>query len=471
MVLNFLDTMKKYRLDEAIRHRGALIVAYSGGADSSCLLHLLHSFCRTEKIPLFAAHVNHGIRGSEADADEEFCRLTCEKLSIPLSVLHVDVPALAAEQGKGIEETARLVRYDFFDQISKKLTDHPSGALIATAHNADDNLETVLFHMLRGTGLRGLCGIDPIRDGLYIRPLLYDSGDDIRTWCRENSVPYVVDSTNTDTAYTRNYIRHEVVPCLKKLCPAPQAAVSRMTTLLREDNDYLEKAAASLVLSGETSIKKETVKNLPPAVMSRVFRLLYDNAKPSDTSLEEVHISAIRDLLDHSTGEKSLSLPGKITFRIEGEYLRFCQTEAPPSPSEVIFEYPRDGECFENERYLLKISTQDAAGHKTFISRGENIYKLSILRTICSDKIIGSLIVRHRRSGDTYRFGHMTRKVKKLFIDNKMTSEQKNFIPIVCDDDGILWIPGFPPRDGTEAVSKDCVDVIHLLCYERVRDA
>ena len=211
--LKFYDSLTRFGLAEAMRRTGCVIAAYSGGADSTCLLYHLAHWCAENNVRLLAAHVNHGIRGDDADRDEAFCRETCETLGIPLAVRRENVPELARQTGRGLEETAREVRYTFFDELSAQ----HGGALIATAHNADDQLETVLFHLLRGSGLRGLCGIDPLRDGRFLRPLIADSGADIRRWCADNRIPYVTDATNADTDYTRNFIRHRLLPPMEEI--------------------------------------------------------------------------------------------------------------------------------------------------------------------------------------------------------------------------------------------------------------
>ncbi len=256
---------------------GTVILAYSGGADSTCLLHHLHAWCGKNGVTLAAAHVNHQIRGADADRDEEFCRTTCGKLQIPLFVLRKDVPALAKETGRGLEETARAVRYAFFDEVSAKLTGSPAKAVIATAHNADDHLETVLFHLLRGSGTRGLSGIDPLRNGRYVRPLLMDSGTDIRAWCARYDIPYVTDATNADTDYTRNFIRHNIVPELEKICDDPRRSVLRMATLLRQDDDYFDGLVREYVPDGTFSIERAVLNSLHPAVASRLLLKLYGN--------------------------------------------------------------------------------------------------------------------------------------------------------------------------------------------------
>lgn len=447
--LLFEETICEHRLDEAMRGCGTVIVGYSGGADSSCLLHLLSEWCRRNGVKLYAAHVNHMIRGEEADRDQKFCEETCKKLGVPIEVVRVDVPQIAKQFGLGIEEAARTVRYDVFDSLSEKLTGKKNGAIIATAHNASDNLETVIFNMLRGTGLHGLCGIDPVRDGRFIRPLIYDSGEQIRVWCDENKVNYIIDSTNSETEYTRNRIRHNIVPEMRKITHNPENAISRMTTLLRSDDDCLNKIADSLVSENATSVSKEVFQGLHPAIASRIIRKLYKNAKKDSSNLGEVHVRSVLDLIESGEGESKLSLPGKTVAVINRNIVSFVLEEKLPStPQTSSFIYPDDGEIFKNELCKVTFSHTKHNHHNINFNKDENIYKLSIPTSLSFDKIKGSLKVRYRIDGDTYRYGGMTRKVKKLFGDKKISAFERALTPILYDDDGIVWIPGFPPRDG-----------------------
>ena len=427
---------------------GHVIAAYSGGADSACLLYHLAHWCAENGVTLAAAHVNHGIRGEDADRDEAFCRGICEKMQIPLHVRREDVPALARKTGRGLEETARDVRYAFFDELAEQ---SGAGTLIATAHNADDNLETVLFHLLRGSGIRGLSGIDPLRGGRYLRPLLCDTGREIRQWCTDNGIPYVTDATNADTAYTRNFIRHNLVPTMEQIAQNPQKSVLRMTSLLRQDADFLDQTAGQYVPGEAVSVSRPLLNSLHPAIASRVILRLYGNAlrgTGNRSSPEEIHIREILRLAASASPEVSLSLPGNLRFHADRHTVRMLCGETPPQTGEILFTYPTDGDVFENERYILKFSH---GNHRNNAQEDENIYKLFICRTFCFDKIKDILHIRCRRPGDTCVFGGMTRKVKKLFIDRKLTAEEKSTLPILCSGDEILWIPLFPPKDGTLA--------------------
>lgn len=445
------ETIKKHRMDEIMRDRGVVIIGYSGGADSSCLLHLMNNWCSENGVKLAAAHINHMIRGEEADSDEAFCKSTCEKLGVVFYSLRADVPALAKESGRGIEETAREVRYEFFDSLSYELTGSRDGAVVVTAHNGGDNLETVIFNMLRGAGTHGLCGIDPVRDGRYIRPLIADSGEAIRRWCVENRVEYVTDSTNIDTEYTRNHIRHNIVGEMKKICSDPTRAAYRMTELIRQDEEYLDSVADSHLKEGETAVSREVLKNLHRAVSSRVLRKMYSNAKRGSSTLGEVHIRELLLLINSPTAHAELSLPGKITAKLERNTVSMMADGAisaeEEAPVGIVFSYPADGEIFENSMYKLTFSHTEHNHHQSNRKNDENIYKLSILTTLRFDKIKGVLTVKYREAGDTYRYGGMTRKVKKLLSDKKMEPAERSLLPILCDGEGIVWIPGFPPRD------------------------
>ena len=191
-----------------------ILVAFSGGADSSALLLMLCEYSKQSGARIYAAHVNHQLRGDEADRDEAFCRQTAESLGIELFVCRRDVKKYADESGKSIETAARDVRYEFFDKLMRE----HSIPLLATAHNANDNLETMIFNMTRGCGLSGMCGIPETRPcayGTVIRPILSMSKADIINYCRANSLDFVTDSSNLSDDYTRNKIRHNIPQFIK----------------------------------------------------------------------------------------------------------------------------------------------------------------------------------------------------------------------------------------------------------------
>ena len=218
----------------------AIIVAFSGGADSALLL----SYLSEKYGSVAAAHFNHNLRGEESQRDNDFCREFCSSRNIRFFEGAANISAIAENTGESLEECGRRERYAFFDRCRKELSLELSciedKILIATAHNSDDNLETVIFNLARGSGLRGLRGIAPVRDGKYIRPLLALTSEEVRTVCAERGIPYVVDSTNLDDDYTRNRIRHRIVPELERINPAVRRNVARSSQLISLDNDHIE---------------------------------------------------------------------------------------------------------------------------------------------------------------------------------------------------------------------------------------
>ncbi len=452
----FCSTIEKYGMDKLMHDCGAVVVAFSGGADSVCMLYLLHKYCTEQGIRLVAAHVNHMIRGDDADSDERFCRELAEKYSITIEVRRADVPALSKEYGRGLEEAARIVRYAFFDELAEKY-----GAVIATAHNASDNLETVVFNMLRGCTTHGICGILPIRDGRFIRPLIEVDGAEIRSFCDESGIGYVYDKTNSDTEYTRNYIRHVIAPSFAKLTPEPSKSVAKLSRAARRDDEFLDMTAKS-TLAGRNFMPKAELVSLHVAISSRVLVMLYNTSKTSDSTIEERHINEILSHLDRNGGELTVSVPGGMCCVIERERVFFKNEKEPKNEDKNVFLYPRDGNVYENHLYKVIISPKDHNSHVKLNDNDENIYKLSTLRSFAFDKIKGTLVIRNRLDGDSYTFGGMKRRVKKLFIDKKMSLSEKSAIPIFCDDDGIIWIPGFPVRDGMAADKNEGTLVIDV---------
>ena len=259
----------------------SVTVALSGGADSVALLHSLKTLQNELGIELSACHVNHNLRGEESDGDEAYVRRLCQELDVPLKVFSVDVSGSVAKH-QSVEERARELRYEAFAEISERL-----GSKVATAHNACDNTETVLLNMLRGTGLKGLCGIPPVRDRL-IRPLLLCTREEIEEYCGENGLKYVTDSTNASTAYTRNKIRLELVPKLLEINPSLHEGVGRMTFALSEDSRFLEDMARSAVEDARVSegvYSAEKLSPLPDPILHRAISLMLREKDVEPTSL------------------------------------------------------------------------------------------------------------------------------------------------------------------------------------------
>lgn len=275
----FIDKVKKAICDYSMLSAGEeAVIALSGGADSVSLLFALRELSQELHITLSACHVNHGLRGEDSDRDMRFCEALCERLGIGLSVLNTDIRAVRVKH-ESTEEAARRVRYDFFAEASR-------GKKLATAHNSNDSAETVLLNMMRGTGLKGLCGIPPVR-GNIIRPLIYCTRAEVEDFCRENSLDYVTDKTNLSTDYTRNKVRHIILPEILKINGSFYETVSRMERSLRADSDFLERLALEALEAArvEGGYSAGAIGSLEGPLRSRAIRRILTDGKIEPSAL------------------------------------------------------------------------------------------------------------------------------------------------------------------------------------------
>ena len=412
----------------------SLLVAYSGGADSGALLHMVIQYAKGTGARVYAAHVNHGIRGAEADRDEDFCRATAEKYGIELFTLRADVPRIAKEEQKSIETAARDVRYAFFSDVMKK---HAISTL-CVAHNADDNLETIIFNIARGSALGGVCGIPLTRDidgGVIVRPMLSISKSDILEYCSVNNIEYVTDSTNTDTDYTRNRIRAKIIPELKAIAPGAENAAARLSETLRADALCLDSMAEWFLSETRNGYFVETEKlcGSPSAIVTRALMTLYSEISEGGT-LEYDHVTAIMELARKSTPHSSLDLPRGIRAVIEDGSLGFTKAQKPPKNHDLV---PFSQALTQGVNRIAEISAEITLENNPEIS---NVYKKSMNLTLDSDKISGSLTARERRPGDKIRIGGMSKSIKKLMCEKKIPLELRPRIPVLCVGEEIIAV-------------------------------
>ena len=404
-----------------------VLLGLSGGADSVMLLCLLIEYrSRMEKnFPILAVHVNHSIRGDEADRDEEFCRNLCEDLKVEFISRKVDVPNVAKESGLGLEEAARKIRYSIFLGIIQGREDLST---IAVAHNMSDNAETVLFNILRGSGSRGASGIRPVRDNI-IRPLIEVSKNEIVSALDHAEIPYVTDSTNLSDEYSRNYLRNEIIPSLAKVSSDPERMLARFSDNMRSDDDFISGMAREF-LSAHKTVLNSDLRSLHFSVFVRVLSLMagYDEGYLSSSLSSDIYALLDKDNFTYSLFDdvKFICERGICTVGVQSEGEEYHIDVK----SEITMVEP-----FSAELILSKDKYSS------------NVYKKSIQANLSSAIISGSLYLRPKRDGDTVYYGGMTHKIKKLYNDKKIPLSVRKKLPILCDDRGALWVPGFGVRD------------------------
>jgi len=410
-----------------------LAVALSGGADSVALLHILKS---TYAGPLYAIHVHHGIRGAEADRDADFCRALCERLSVPFTALCVDVPALAAARGVGLESAARAARYEALAAEMKE----KNIPLLATAHHADDQLETMLQHLLRGAGTKGLCGIPavrPLADGaLVVRPLLQMTKQQILDYCAANGLDFVTDSTNDEPCCPRNRLRAEVIPVLRELWPAGAQRAARCAVSLAEDEAYLQSLAADFLAREGNEPRVAALSALPRPVFARVMQALLP-APP-----EAVHIDALWALVCAPQPHKSLSLP-LARVQIEQGRLTVCKG-APQAVADYEIPLVEGVNTLPDGIGVAVLGTPAT----NYIPDGMNLYRYETRVDFCFATIKGTPVLRNRRAGDRILAGKCHKSVRKLPSMTRLPLETRERMPLLCDGEGVFAVPFGPVRDG-----------------------
>ena len=405
-----------------------LCVALSGGADSVALLSLLSSDPHVS-----AVHVHHGIRGAEADRDADFCRDLAKTLGVPLTVLSIDAPALAKSRGVGLETAARDGRYEAITAHLKK----ENIPLLVTAHHADDQLETILQHLLRGSGLAGLCGIPacrPLGDGVLVaRPLLTVTRASLRDYLAQVHLSHVEDSTNQEGCCTRNRLRLDVLPVLSELYPAGAEAAARCAELLSEDEAYLDTLAAEFIEKEGDEPKLSSLAALPRPVFARVMRALLP------ISPERVHIEALAAFCQKATSHASLSLPS-LTVAAENGKLTLVREPVEQADYEIELS---QGETPLPEIDGLAIVVRNGENCE---KRPNNIYKYETQLSFCSAIIDGKLTVRNRRAGDRILSGGLHKAVRRLSGQEHLSLSVRKRMPLLTDSSGLLAVPFTAPR-------------------------
>lgn len=431
--------------------KSGVLIGMSGGPDSVMLLLFLLELRRRRELDftILCSHVNHGIRGEEADRDETFCKELCSSLGVELICSGYSVPDLARSSGESIEEAARKVRYLCFNNIIRGRSDL---GCVAVAHNMSDCAETVIFNILRGSGARGASGIRPVRDNI-VRPLIRISKQDINNALDSAKIPYVIDSTNLSDEYTRNYIRHDVIPSFSRIISDPEKMICRFADNMRNDDDFICSVADEFIRTHEEITNKQ-LSSLHYSVFVRVLSSLAakKNASVSYRIASDIYANLASDNF-------SYSLIGKASFVCERGVCRIGRD----TTEGIDF-------CFNVGDGVTKLSPLNAVfviSKEKLDKSSLNIYNISIQANLSSAIIKGGLYLRSKKDGDTVYYGGMTHKLKKMFSDAKIPRSKRGLIPILCDDNGVVWVPGFGVRDdGVKNDDKEDIYVMLGICCE-----
>ena len=383
---------------------GVLLCAVSGGRDSVCLLHYLASIAPKHGFTVAAAHLNHQMR-PEAQRDEDFVRELCRTLNVPFYTEAAPVYEMAERWGLGVEETGRRLRYDFF----LRTADAIGAQRIATAHHAQDQAETVLLNLLRGTGPQGLTGIPPVR-GNIIRPLLDTSRRDIERYIEENGLTYVTDETNGDTAYARNRLRLEIWPMLEGINSEAAAHIARTADILRRENAYLDELAAARLPETGCAVDCGALLAAPEALRPRMLRLLLERLGTGRKDLGAVHLETLERL---AAGEGMLALPGGAEAVCRDGVLTVRPAEIPPEETVL-----REGENPFGAACILVSRTPAEGGLALRCGPGQ------VLTARCWRRDDRLMLPGSRGE----------RSVKRLLAERGVTPEKRETIPVLCVD-------------------------------------
>ena len=424
-----------------------LLVAVSGGQDSVCLLHVLHQLQSELGIKLHVAHLDHQLRGKESTGDARYVAGLAKRLGIPATIEKRDVSSYQKEHGLSLEEAAREVRYNFLAEVAGAI----GADRVAVGHTLDDHVETILLHLIRGTGTRGLRGLQPVtrwraaeKELIVVRPLLEVRRDETAGYCAGHHLRPCQDVTNLSLTPLRNRVRLELLPLLKSYNPQVIEALQRTAHIAGDDIDYLEKEAMRLWpgvtnKQGNTVVlDKKALLRLPASMRRYLLRLAIENVAGNLKDVEARHIEELMQVLDKSAG-KQISLPYALFFTID--YDRYLLGKEPSGMS----PFP----VFEGEHLIKTPGTTVIPGwtikasiiQPDALTKGDNKF----IAHFDYEKIGDTLTVRSRQRGDRFQPLGMqaTKKIGQFMIDARIPHDWRDRIPIVISGDGVLWVVGY----------------------------
>ena len=442
-----IDKIKKYIEKHRLFETGQrIVVAVSGGSDSIALLKVLEMVSDEYRLTLIAAHLNHGLR-EEAGYEEQFVRGISNEMMINFECKTVDITSIKKGSGKSTEDISRIVRYQFLNDVAKKY----QAQKIALGHHLNDQSETVLINFLRGSGPEGLKGMLPVRDSLYIRPLLGVSRNEILSFLDSHKIPFMNDTSNTEDVFLRNRIRHLLIPELKeKYNPKLEESLNNMAEIMRLEDDYMKMITDNTLSEwdvepddDEITIRISELKKYHKAIQRRILKVLLRRSTPNSQGIGYPHIKAVLDFAYRNHPSGYLNLPHNIEVSREYDSLvisgwkEFGKINIGKKSDHLYFEVTLPGSV--NVAQLGIIIKFSFVEPPVQIKADENniVY-------MDYDRIVLPLIIRTGKPGDRIQPLGMkgTKKIKSFFIDEKIPINKRKIFPLLLDKESVIWIVG-----------------------------
>ncbi len=445
-------TIDKYNL---IQSQDSILAALSGGPDSVALLHIINAIKKEYRITISAIYINHNLRPRASKLEEEFCQKLCDNLDVELILVNEDIKALSKKNKKGIEETARDFRYGVFE----KLTDEYNFSKIALGHHSDDRVETILFRIIRGTGRSGLVGIKPKR-GNIIRPLFDITKEEILLYLKQNQMKFCIDQSNKDTKFSRNFVRHKLLPYLRKnMNPAVDKALLNLSENSLAEEEYLEaltlknaKKSIKFISSGKIELALERLNCYDNWLRRRILRycltmLSINKMAPDKQVIDRLEQKCLK-------GGKAISLPDKISAKIIDEKLVIYRKQKIAFSESIIFKKKSSIKEL-NARITVKIKKIG----EIELNKKRRSFKVQL----DNKKIIPPLLIRSIKAGDRFKPLGLsgTKKIGDYLTDKKVDIIYRDEIPVVCDNKGIIWLVGYE-IDQRVKIDKSTKEVLEI---------
>lgn len=477
-----INKVKKTILDNNLIEKGEhIVIGLSGGPDSVCLFHILWTLSKEWDLKLHAVHVNHQLRGRAADADQAYTEDLCASMDVPCHVFTSDVATLAKDWGITEEEAGRKIRYRAFDEIRQEILIRRKGEIIAgntakgvkiaVAQNLNDQVETVLMRVLRGTGVDGLAGMEYMRDGIIIRPLLDINREEIEGYCLENDLNPRVDMTNLEPVYTRNKIRLELIPYLEKnFNPGIMRALRRLSKNASEDKDYMDRGMINSEVSASGTVCTfllDPMQKAHPALLKRsIVRGFKEIGLEQD--IASVHLENAERLIREGKTSSQTDFPGGYGLRISYDRIELFRKQQRDQKKAFL------AQRIDVEEGIKGVTVTGTQGtvRARIIKNGSPVEATSNPTAMLDFRVIDGknqeLILRTRKPGDTIVPLGMkgTKKIQDFFVDAKIPKEKREEIPLICLGSEVVWIPGYRINDNYK-VNED-TDKILYLEYEGI---